>query len=269
MEIKKVHDIPLDEIDISEINVRSAENASTGIDELADSIRLQGLMQPVVLRGEFGKPPYDLIIGQRRYLAHVHLGEETITAVFSGKLNNTEALIYSLMENMHRRDLNHADTAEAITALFKKYKDVNKVHRITGLANRTIYDYIKIEEQATHKAKKYLKENKINRADLKRIIEIAQGHIKKADALLDHLSKLTKYEKDRAVKYGKDNPTATVNEILEDAKKAKIEETIVLNLTHDITTSLRKATKDLAMDKEALAMQALEGWLTSNGYLNA
>ncbi|MDO9566886.1 MAG: ParB N-terminal domain-containing protein, partial [Candidatus Desulfaltia sp.] len=64
-----IHDVKIAQISVSKLNVR-VENATTGIDELAASIKKHGLLQPVVLLGSYGTPPYELIAGQRRFLAH-------------------------------------------------------------------------------------------------------------------------------------------------------------------------------------------------------
>ena len=67
--LAQILEIPLTDIEISDDNVR-LHNAERDLDQLAESIHLLGLMQPVVLTGEFGKPPYQLISGQRRFMAH-------------------------------------------------------------------------------------------------------------------------------------------------------------------------------------------------------
>lgn len=59
-----IYEIPLKDINVSESNVRHTDLES-GIDELMESIKKYGMLQSIVLKGEYGKPPYDLIIGQR------------------------------------------------------------------------------------------------------------------------------------------------------------------------------------------------------------
>jgi ParB family chromosome partitioning protein len=89
---------------------------------LAASIEKHGLLQPVVLMGKYGKPPYELISGQRRLLAHQRiLKRSDIRAVFIGNLSNTDAVVRSLVENMQRLELEYADTAKAVTYLYEKY----------------------------------------------------------------------------------------------------------------------------------------------------
>src|SRR5688572_3321982 len=116
-----IYEIPLSEIQISDDNVRQ-QDPTKDLDELAASIKRHGLLQPVVLNGEHGKPPYELISGQRRFLAHQEiLKSPTIRAVFAGKLTHSEALVRSLVENLQRVQLSYEDTAKAVTYLYKQF----------------------------------------------------------------------------------------------------------------------------------------------------
>lgn len=264
---EKIYSIPLKDIRISEFNVRLTDKKA-GIEELAESIKKYGLFQPVVLRGSHRNPPYELIVGQRRFRAHKAIGESTIRAVFSGDLTDVEAKILSLGENMQRVELNHADKAEAVTALYLHYrKDDRRVAKELGLKLRTVRDYIKIEELATKKAKKLLKEGDVSKADVKRVIDAAQGDTDKADRLLDKMPLLNKYEKRRAVAYGKTHPKAESDEIVEEGQKQRMETTVILSLPKEVDSALNKAARQLSMDRESTAMRALYEWLKNNGYL--
>lgn len=265
-ESEVIRDVELKDIKLSPFNVRKTE-VKTEIVELAESIKIHGLLQPVVLIGEYGKPPYELIVGQRRWEAHKLLGRKKIRAIFHKAETELQLQLLSLSENMHRAELNHTDKAKAITELYITLgKNAQKVARETGLSYSTVLGYIKIEEQATPKAKALLEKRSISKEDVKRAIKAAQGDESKIDKLLDELPKLTKYEKDRAVEYGKKEKT-TVNKIIEAAKRPKYERTVILNLDEDTDNALSKAGKDLAMDREEIAELALEEWLRKNGFL--
>jgi ParB family chromosome partitioning protein len=266
-EPKEIYEIPLKDIRVSEFNVRHTD-LEIRIEDLMESIKEHGLLQPVVLRGEYGKPPYDLIVGQRRFIAHKKLGKKTISATFRTGLNDTQAKILSLTENIHRVNLNHADMAEAITALYKEYKnDIQKVAKALGLSPQIIRDYIKIEGQATDKAKELLKQHKIKKTDLRRVIDAAQGDDKKLNELLDIMPKLSKYEKDRAVEFGRKHQNVTVKEIIEESLKPKLETTVILNLPLELADALDKAEKAIFMDRESIASKPLSEWLKNNGFL--
>ena len=96
-------------------------------------------------------------------------------------------------------------------------------------------------------------------------ISAAQGNKDTIDKLLTELPKLTKYEKDRAVEYGK-KEKASAEKIIEEAKKPKFERTVILTLDDHVDTALTKAGQKLSMDREEIATMALEKWLEENGF---
>lgn len=271
MVISDVREIPLGDIQLQGANVRSdlqSPNSQEGLQELAESIKVNGLMQPIVLRGTWGNPPYDVIVGQRRFLAHQLLGTPTIKATFTGEIGDTEALILSLSENLLRQELNHADIAKAVTALYEEFgKDEYQVKAKLGLSIKAIRNYITVEAQATPKIKQMLQESRISMADAKRAILAAQGNEAKADSFADQISSMTKHDKIRAVEYGKANPKASVEEIITKAQTPKLEETVILNLPLKVSKALKAATKQLSVDSEEIIMNALTDWLKTNDFL--
>ena len=98
----------MDRIDVSMTNVRKT-NLEKGLSELAKSIREIGVQQPVVVFKK-GDGRYDLIIGQRRYLACKHIGETEIPALITHVKDRTDAMVKSFSENIHRLDLDYRDT---------------------------------------------------------------------------------------------------------------------------------------------------------------
>lgn len=267
--IGEIYEIPLRKIRVSNLNVRTSDK-NAEIENLAESIRKHGLLQPVVLMGDVDSPPYELVIGQRRLLASKLLRLKGIKAIFCDEDDPIALLILSLSENMQRVDLNPADKAEAITNLFLHYgKDDKRVARELGLSVPTVRDYIKIEVLASTKAKRLLRVGKVTKTDVKRAIDASRGNQEKADKLLNHLSKLkTKYERDRIVGYGKTHPRATVKKIISEAAKPRMDRAIILNLTVDIERALNKAGRVLSMDKEEIAERALTEWLKKNRFLS-
>ena len=79
----EVRDIKMADILLSELNIRKdldAGTEDTGLEDLADSIKDKGLLNPLIVRG-CGDGTYELIAGQRRFLACQRLGWETIPAI--------------------------------------------------------------------------------------------------------------------------------------------------------------------------------------------
>lgn len=270
MTLDEIHDVEVKDINVSNLNVRLG-NFKEDLDELAESIKQYGLLQPIVLRGTFGNPPYDLIAGQRRFLAHQKLRKRKIRAVFSGVISDTEALILSLVENLQSVELNHADTARAITQLYNRFgKDEREVQKQTGLSIRKIRDYIDIESQSSAKMKKMLADGKVAAPDIKRALRAAQGEIAKAEKLLDIMSTypLTKHQKKRVVEYGQEHARATAEKILQEAVKPRVEQSIIVSLPEVIRLGLEKATKALSQDPDEIVTEVLQFWLSEQGFID-
>jgi ParB family transcriptional regulator, chromosome partitioning protein len=87
--------------------------------ELSDSIRAQGLLQPVVVRPHDGG--YELIAGERRWRAAQMAGLKQIPAVVR-EVPDEAALVMALIENIQREDLNPMEQASALQRLIDEFK---------------------------------------------------------------------------------------------------------------------------------------------------
>ena len=268
--LETIHNVSLSDITVSEDNVRLSD-ATKDLAELAASIKRHGLLQPIVLMGEYGSPPYKLISGQRRFLAHKQiLKTKTIRAVFVGSLSHTDAVVRSLVENMQRLELEYDDTAKAVTFLYDKFgKDERKVVEETGLSLRKVRDFILIEARATPAMKAWLKSHKATPADVKRAIRAAQDDLKKADELLRLIIKYkpTAHQKRRLVAYGESHKKASPEDLLEQAMKPHVEQNLIITLPDDLRKALLKATKSLDMEPDELAAKVLTDWLRNQGFV--
>jgi len=88
--------------------------SSKTINELASSIKEQGIINPITVR-PMGKK-YVIIAGERRFLAAQQAGLKTIHALIR-KVSKNDVMLISLIENLQREDLNSIDRAEGIKAL--------------------------------------------------------------------------------------------------------------------------------------------------------
>jgi ParB family chromosome partitioning protein len=84
--------------------------------ELAESIRREGLLQPIAVRYDAERDRYVILHGERRWRAHLALGLPTIAAIVR-EVPKERRLIQQLMENIVRDDLNPVDRAAALRAL--------------------------------------------------------------------------------------------------------------------------------------------------------
>ena len=88
------------------------------LQELADSIRAQGIVQPVVVRPEGGH--FELVAGERRWRAAQLAGLQKIPAVIR-ELDSKSAAAIGLIENIQREDLNPLEEAQAFLRLIEEF----------------------------------------------------------------------------------------------------------------------------------------------------
>ncbi|MBA9002141.1 ParB/RepB/Spo0J family partition protein [Thermomonospora cellulosilytica] len=89
------------------------------LQELAESIRIVGLLQPVVVR-RTTPDRYELIMGERRWRASQEAGMETIPAIIRDT-SDDDLLRDALMENLHRQQLNPLEEAAAYQQLLEDF----------------------------------------------------------------------------------------------------------------------------------------------------
>lgn len=142
----EVREISLNQLRISEFNSRKDLDAGTedaSLDDLANSIREKGLLSPIIVRSS-ADGFFDVIAGQRRVLSCRNIGMETISAIIRDDLDDTNATIISLVENVHRADLNPIDKAAAYQTIYAKYGDHKRVAKETGVTVPTVKRYLSL-----------------------------------------------------------------------------------------------------------------------------
>lgn len=91
--------------------------STEALQELAESIRKQGLLQPLLVRPSPHHPGrFEIIAGERRWRAS-HLAQLEQLPVIVSDISDAESMILGLMENLQREDLNPVDEAEGLQKL--------------------------------------------------------------------------------------------------------------------------------------------------------
>lgn len=110
---EKVHQTPLAKIAPSPLQPRK-EFEAEALQELVDSIRQHGIIQPLIVRAVDGR--YELIAGERRWRAAQNAGLTQVPVIVR-EANDLEVLELSLIENIQRADLNPIEEAQAYARL--------------------------------------------------------------------------------------------------------------------------------------------------------
>jgi len=111
--------LPLDLISAGPYQPRSIFDKDR-LEELAESIRHQGVIQPVVVRAK-GDDSYELIAGERRWRAAQLAGIDKIPAIIR-KVPDEIAIAMALVENIQRENLNPIEEATALKRLVEEFQ---------------------------------------------------------------------------------------------------------------------------------------------------
>ncbi|MDI3480848.1 MAG: ParB family transcriptional regulator, chromosome partitioning protein [Tepidanaerobacteraceae bacterium] len=113
----------IQEISIKEIKINKNQPRKhfdeKKLEELADSIKQHGVLQPVILRKN-ADGGYELVAGERRWRAARKAGIEKVPAIIK-ELSDLNVMEIALIENLQREDLNPLEEAEAYKKLIEEF----------------------------------------------------------------------------------------------------------------------------------------------------
>jgi len=113
------------------------------LEEMAQSIRVHGVLQPVVVRPA-GDGRYKLILGERRLRASQMAGMETVPAIVK-RVNEQQAAEMTLVENLQREDLNCVEQAGAFSELSKRFNlTQEEIGKRVGLSREAVANYMRL-----------------------------------------------------------------------------------------------------------------------------
>ncbi len=116
-DFKRVRDVPLDLIVPSPLQPRT-QFVESPLDDLMESIRQHGIIQPLIVRLVNGK--LELIAGERRWRASRKLGLTTVP-VIEREASDRDVLEMALIENLQREDLNPMEEAAGYVRLAEEF----------------------------------------------------------------------------------------------------------------------------------------------------
>lgn len=113
------------------------------IEELAQSIKKNGIIQPIAVRASDNNE-YEIIAGERRWLAAQKAGLHKVPVVVL-KLNNTQSLELAIIENIQREDLNSIEEAKGYDRLIKEFNyDHEKLSEFMGKSRSHISNTLRL-----------------------------------------------------------------------------------------------------------------------------
>ena len=177
----------LREIDIDQILPNSQQPRKNfdeeSLEELADSIRQHGVVQPIVVRPlEDGF--FQLIAGERRWRASQRAGLTRVPAVIR-QAGEHDTLEIALIENLQRQDLNPLEEAQAYERLIVEFgMTQDEVARRVGKNRATVANMLRLLK-LPDEVQQWLRDNKLSTGHAKALLSLSQP-----DAILDAARKV-------------------------------------------------------------------------------
>lgn len=259
--IVEYKDIPLDDLKISKGQAR-LQDVGKEIDGLAESIRVQGLLQPIVVCQAREADKWEILTGQRRFLAHRILKLESITAaILDERVEEHEAKAISITENLIRRKLSGKDLIDGVTYLYKMYDNAKAVADATGLPYQDVLKYVKYP-RLSQELKEMVDTGQV---DVKVALK-AEDAATDADGVVDveaaatlaqEMETMTGPQQKKLAQERKKDPDRPIDDVIEDARTGSKVVQVVATVTQETHTALQQFAKAEGIKQDEAAATLL------------
>ena len=182
------------------------------LDELTNSIKERGIIQPLIVRkaeNEEGK--YELIAGERRWQAAQSAGLNELPVVII-EADNLKSLEFAIVENVQRKDLNPIEEANGYQRLINEFSyDQEKVSKFIGKSRSHIANYLRLLS-LPDTIIKLISENKISHGHAKVLVGLENSILIAKKIISKKLSVRETESLVRAIKSVKKNKSFTVKD---------------------------------------------------------
>lgn len=258
----------LKEIPIKQIKVWKEAQARKldieGISELAKSIKNKGLQNPPMVQKE-GKNSYLLMSGQRRLAALKRLHAKKIPVLVLTKKTEYEipdAKAASVIENIHRKNMNVKDMASACAFLAEQIGK-SKAAQSLGLSMSTFKKYHGFA--GVPDKLKELVPKTISRDDATKLYQIISD-VSKAIKIAHRISTLDSPTKKRYLKVLARSPRSSHKKIMKKTRSLVIQQNLSLKLSKRQARGLGTQSRHKDTEPSVLAGKIVSDWLRRKGY---
>ena len=181
------------------------------IQELAQSIKENGLIQPIIVR----KSPvlgYEILAGERRYRASIAAGLSEVSVIVK-QLSDQDMMLHSIIENLQRENLNPIEEAKAYQSLIDKGFTHTEIAEKMGKSRPYITNLVRLLGLPKHILTE-VESGKLSQAHARLLIQLSSDKqdkllnriqtenlsVRQVEQILQKTKKISKKEKDYFVK---------------------------------------------------------------------
>lgn len=234
---QEIHQIKINSLEPSQFQPRSRMHKAT-LDELAESIKEQGVIQPIVVRKK-ASGTYEIVVGERRWRAAQSAGLESIPVIIKN-LDNEEAAKMALIENLQREDLNAMDQARGLKRLQMEFNlSQEGLGRAVGKSRPAISNLLRLNN-LSHTVQEMLEEGRINMGHARPLLSLEEKEQSQAAELIV-TKKMSAREAERLVSQIKNPKRSRKTDLKKDANIIQLEREIseVLGANTKITYTIK------------------------------
>jgi len=271
--IVEYRDVPLDDLTIGKAQARTSPSMAD-CDELASSIEKLGLLQPIVVCESVEAGRWEILTGQRRFLAHRRLGRESIpAAILDERVPEAQAKAISITENLIRRKLSGKELVDGITHLYNHYGTQKAVVEATGLKAETVRSHVKYP-RLEPELKELVDDGAVDvkvalKAQDTSVGPDGQPIVVDAVKLARAMGEMSGVQQKKLTKVRERIPEGSVDELIERAKSADKVTQVNATVTMDVHAALRRVAVDEGMNQDETAAMLIEEALMERGALGS
>lgn len=260
-------------MDIKEIKLKDliigkwqhrTESVGADIDELAESIKTRGLLQPISV-AQAPSPhedKFEIIMGQRRFLAYKKLGKESIPCIVKTKKDDElEYLIDSVTENISRRDTTAKENKEVCIKLWRRWGSIKTICEITGISAYFVRKHIKWAT-LPQELKDLVDEGKVSLDAADKAVEVQRYEDNpKIEETIEIANKLHKMPQGARVKIKKTKAShkeIDTSKIISDIEKENQIPSIPIQLSDTAYQNIKKQAKEERRTEAEIASEIVE-----------
>ena len=254
----RLKEIPIKQIKVwKEAQARKLDREN--ISELAKSIKNEGLLNPPLVQKE-NKNTFLLMSGQRRLAAMKRLGAKKIpvhilTKQTSYDLENAKAA--SVVENIHRNDMNHKEIADSCKFL-TEHMGKSAAAKSMGMSPLTLNKYLGFA--GVPDRLKALVPKQISRDEMTRLY-LTIPNIKKAEQIVERVSKLESGLRKRYLQALSQSPKSSHQKLLKRAKNMRVKQNISIKLSKTNARKLASQSNKKEISPDEMAGKIITDYL--------
>lgn len=283
--MSEVTEIEIEKLFVGECNVRKEKGDLT---ELMNSIKEKGILEPIIVRPVGEK--YEVIVGSRRYEASKLAGLTKIPVIIK-EMNDKEAIVTSLMENVQRENLEPEEEAAAYQKLVKIFGSIRKAAKSIGKSESSIREILEANELVLRlralglnvRAKRAPSKEEREKIEVlplrdarmisealknKKVLSLPKEELdKKIIEIVNTIVPLQEHKAMGIIRKFKKNPERSIEEIKKEVLSKESGFSMQIYLNPALANALSKAAEEKNTTQKKLLIEILKEWLKNLKYL--